>query len=667
MKPLSANVTNTGTLGGPSKTMTIRRDAMAHIMSVLTNLYSDAKLAVLREYATNALDAHREAGVSKPISVVLPSDVKPTLVVEDFGVGMTTDEILNLYSSYGASTKRGTNEQTGMLGLGSKSALAYSSQFTVRTRKGGVETSALIYLNDRGEGEIKIVDTRATDATGTRIEIPVGPKDIREFSTAANNLFVFWNPADVSVKGHSIVHGVEHGGWLWITDKIALAPSGFLATERQRYYRYDPNAVYVVQGGVPYKVDKDRLSDEGKSLYNSLPLDGYEVVFTAPIGSVQFVPSREALYYTNDTNATIVSLFEDYRREVARYVTEKIDSAKDRTQALRLFEQFTSITPEDVTVTYKGDLIPSSIPIKALATDTARRSSGSTITKLPGLARVESYDAVIYGATAAQATDKGSYTVRVNAAGYLTGTYSLVDRWYGRGNSKAILIVVGDLPDGFDWYGVKATHIDTLRPKVARGGKGSQAKTEYQDREWTVVGKTYGTTTKIDPDDDKVVYVDAEGRYKISRGVPADWTVVMVPGNQHGRFAREFPKAMTRQEAVAKAAKDAKVTYTEADATYAANRLFSGSLSEKQIAEILDPDLRTVLQWQSKKPPMVVKMEKINSDLAWLNIRAAVVEAKTPTLDKMIARYEYLRYINGRNLINTLNAVYTYKYQGGTK
>jgi hypothetical protein len=462
---------------------------------------------------------------------------------------------------------------------------------------------------------------------------------------------------------------VNEPSWTWISDKIALAPSGFLdETSRGYRYRYDPNAVYVVQGGVPYKVDKDKLSDEGKGLYNTLPLNDYEVVLIAPIGSIQFTPSREAIYYTNDTNAAIESLFQDYRREVGKFVTAKVAGAKDRTDALRTFEKFRNITPSDVVVTWQNQTVPASVPADCFATDTAKRASGTRYKNLPTLAQMESYALVVYGATDSQITDKGSYTLRVSAAGYLTGSYALADRWYGRGSHKDILVIKGDLPEGFDWYGIKAVEVGTLRPKSGRVKGQSQAKTEYQDREWAVVG-AYGKMTKVDPDDEQVIYVDAEGRYKIKSGsVPAGYTVVMVPGNQHARFAREFPKAMTRQEAVQKAAKDAKVVFTEADATFRRGNLFHyGRLTEKQIAEILDPDLRTVLEWINKKPAGVVKMEKINSDLAWLNISADVVTAATPTYDKMEKRYGFLRGLDHKNLVDTLNALYVYKYQGGTK
>jgi hypothetical protein len=669
MKPTASSVLNTGNLGGPSKTMTIMRDAMAHIMSVLTNLYSDAKLAVLREYATNALDAHREAGVTRPITIVLPSDYKPTLVIEDYGVGMSTDEILNLYSSYGASTKRDTNEQTGMLGLGSKSALAYSSQFTVRSRKGGVETSALIYLNDRGEGEIKIVDTKATNETGTRIEIPVTPKDIGAFSKAARGLFVFWNPADVEVKGTDQSFGRTEKSWEWVTDSIALAPRGLNNDPAVYRYRYDPADVYVVMGGVPYKVDKDRLSDDAKKAYAGLPLEHHDVVFIAPIGSVQFVPSREALYYTNVTNATLETLFTDYVTSIGAYITNQVAASKDRPEALRTYDKFRKLVPTGAPVTYQGAVVPSSVPCACFSASTAKRTAGSSHKALPLLENVEAMDLVIYGATSSQLGDKGAYALRVSAAGYLTGAYALSDRYYGAnaGKTKSILIIEGDLPDGWDWYNVKSVKASDLRAKGSRGsGSTSQAKTEYQERTWEKVGASWGSVVKVDPADDKVVYVDAQGRYAINGSdIPQGWTVVMVPGNQHGRFAREFPLARTPEQVRKEAMLNNKVVLDEESSTYLASAPFYRPVN--QTSKLLDPDLVTVLDWkQGKKPALVVKMEKVNADYAWLKLRADVEQAKTPTLDRVTKKYGSYRGLDSNVLIDTLNAIYTYKYLGGT-
>lgn len=54
------------TLTGETVAMSIDQSVMGHIMSVLTDMYSDPELAVLREYSSNAADAHVEAGVTRP-------------------------------------------------------------------------------------------------------------------------------------------------------------------------------------------------------------------------------------------------------------------------------------------------------------------------------------------------------------------------------------------------------------------------------------------------------------------------------------------------------------------------------------------------------------------------------------------------------------------------
>ena len=106
----------------------------AHIMSTLRDtLYSDKVLAVIREYSSNAWDAHREVGKADvPIKVTLPTSMDPTLTIEDFGPGLSPDDVFNVYTQYGASTKRGSNSSVGMLGIGSKSGFSFCSGFHAR-------------------------------------------------------------------------------------------------------------------------------------------------------------------------------------------------------------------------------------------------------------------------------------------------------------------------------------------------------------------------------------------------------------------------------------------------------------------------------------------------------------------------------------------------------
>ena len=133
-------------------------EGTAHLMRLLSNLYRNAAAAVLREYSANAYDSHVQAGNPGPVEVTLPSDLNPTLVITDHGTGLSSDEMIGVYSRYGASTKRGTNDQVGAFGLGTKSAFTLGQQFIVNAVKDGWRTIAAFGLDTSGTGTVTILD-----------------------------------------------------------------------------------------------------------------------------------------------------------------------------------------------------------------------------------------------------------------------------------------------------------------------------------------------------------------------------------------------------------------------------------------------------------------------------------------------------------------------------
>ena len=67
MIPSATGIKRASTFTGQSIEMSIDTNSLAHIMSVLTNLYSDPEMAVLREYSCNARDSHLAVGQTRPI------------------------------------------------------------------------------------------------------------------------------------------------------------------------------------------------------------------------------------------------------------------------------------------------------------------------------------------------------------------------------------------------------------------------------------------------------------------------------------------------------------------------------------------------------------------------------------------------------------------------
>ena len=105
----------------------------AHAFKLLSSgLYSDKISAVLREIGCNAMDAHVEEGTpDRPIEVKLPNRIDHQFYIKDWGPGLSHADIMELYTTYFASTKQTSNDLTGAFGLGSKSPFSYVDSFVV--------------------------------------------------------------------------------------------------------------------------------------------------------------------------------------------------------------------------------------------------------------------------------------------------------------------------------------------------------------------------------------------------------------------------------------------------------------------------------------------------------------------------------------------------------
>jgi hypothetical protein len=340
MEPTAIYATREGNLTGETVEMSVDAASMAHVMSILTDLYSDPKLAVVREYSTNAHDSHIAAGVTKPIEVSLPNAMSPFFKVRDYGVGLSVDDIRNVYSKYGASTKRATNEQVGMLGLGCKSALTYTQQFTVRSVKDGQLALVAISRTETGSGVMEIVHTSATDElNGVEISIPINRGD--DFSTVAKDFFRFWKSGTVLVDGEEPVRfsGLDLG------NEITLVKG----MDRD----------YVVMGNVAYRVGTENALYNRYSSYRS-----FGIVAQVPIGSVNFTPSREDLHYTKHTITTLDAVRTMVEKNLLATVQADVDT-KETHFAARLsadeWRQMLGVRLEGMT--YKNELIPSNLNI----------------------------------------------------------------------------------------------------------------------------------------------------------------------------------------------------------------------------------------------------------------------------------------------------------------
>ena len=164
--------------------MSLDLDSAQILMQMLSkNLYSDDIGSTIRECASNALDSHRRAGVKDPILVSFKENSSHNyeFSVEDFGIGLDADDVKNIISKYGKSTKRDSTTELGMMGLGFKAPLAYSSSFYFVCRKDGMERKYMMYEGEDVNTIDLLHEAPTTERNGVKVIVPVKYQDQYQF------------------------------------------------------------------------------------------------------------------------------------------------------------------------------------------------------------------------------------------------------------------------------------------------------------------------------------------------------------------------------------------------------------------------------------------------------------------------------------------------------
>lgn len=292
-------------------TMGIRREDMGKVMGLLTDIYKNKLAAVIREYSTNAIDAIIAAGLDptkNPIRVTLPTALTPFLTIADCGIGLSESDINNIYANYGYSTKDNTNDATGMFGIGCKSALTYTQQFTVQSVKDGKMIVVMVTRESDGSGSMNTISQTDTDLpNGTEIKVAIGREDHYRAEQIAKDFYCYWPEGSVLVNGQPPAR----------FDGLRISDDLFVVTERR--------TSKVVMGNVAYPVDElDDLCPMGS------------VVAYVPIGSCEIPPARESLQESKATTATLDGVRTRFAEQAKLAVQREVDKAATPQEAIAI-------------------------------------------------------------------------------------------------------------------------------------------------------------------------------------------------------------------------------------------------------------------------------------------------------------------------------------------
>ena len=336
-----------------------------------SQLYSDGKLAVVRELLSNAIDVHsrRDKYLDLPIEeelpnvvkreylapkgtkieVYLPTAIQPDLIIKDFGIGIDFENLVKMYLTYFNSDKGESNDEIGGFGLGSKSPFAYSDSFTITSRFNGNVRTFVVSKDSDGKPAVNefyndsIGDTSTEEMNGLSIQIPVKNnedseqfKDNIKFITypfGVKTLFSFpensdmqeWADETVDIKKESKVFHIdtERGvidldfyekGWLLhLRDTEEIVDDWFSYTNRVSGDFYRGDFISDI-GGIRYSFKGQKTNNLSSTLLSYLKIK-------FPIGTISVTPSREQLKIREGDSEFIEEVITKASEKIFRYLS----------------------------------------------------------------------------------------------------------------------------------------------------------------------------------------------------------------------------------------------------------------------------------------------------------------------------------------------------------
>lgn len=302
-----------------------RINASAHAFEILSSgIYEHKIAAVVRELCTNAFDSHVQAGKGDvPFSVVLPNELHPYFEVEDFGIGMSVQDAMDVYTVYFCSTKNSSNEVAGGLGIGGKSPFAYTRQFNIRIRKDGEENLAIIYVDANGQPRLDIIHTcQTTEQNGVKVSVPVEAKDFRTFIGEAKYFLSFYpvKPKfnlNVEVNFDNVYDKLEEDGYAFVSRnsyvESALAGGNF----------------YAVMSPVPYMVNINSIVEDriAAGLLKTAADKSGCLFVKFDIGELSVSASRESLSLDEKTILKLREKFTAVAEKIGNSIKAMADDA----------------------------------------------------------------------------------------------------------------------------------------------------------------------------------------------------------------------------------------------------------------------------------------------------------------------------------------------------
>lgn len=319
-----------------SKSCTIDAEDMKYIASLLRNNYSDTILATIRETYANAIDANADRGKDpSSIIVTLPTQLSPTFSVRDFGFGIPEQQMFDLYTKYGKSTKRDSDNAIGGFGIGRFAPLAYNKDgFSVTSFVDGQKTVYFVYISEDNDTKVdRIFSGETCEDNGILIEVPVAGSDVHSFLSRSSRFFSNFN----------VLPNIKNLSTPINKREVALTGSNWEISHNDDTHDYAQASAII--GGICYPIDTNLIPFNAGTRWMK---DLWGLRINIPIGAVKIHHSREALEYNKFTQAALLELYSKISKEIEEKVSQFFQEIDCYRIAKIKFNELKKLFPSDV-------------------------------------------------------------------------------------------------------------------------------------------------------------------------------------------------------------------------------------------------------------------------------------------------------------------------------
>jgi len=280
-----------GEFGGEIASSIRKQDLGIALGAVSRNLYSDSISSMVRELASNGVDANTEAGSEKPVLVIVDKEGDDYYIeVKDEGLGMSANKFKNTYMKWFNSDKRDSDENIGGWGLGSKTPLAYQDSYEITTINNGILNSYIVGWDTETNLPIAtLLENSVTDKnSGTIVKVIIkNYDDVWKFYQACVKQLAYFN--NVYVK-HNIYGYDNH---------FKIYENEFYKLRNQD--RPFGDEMHIALGQVAYPINWNTLG---------IPRVDIPVAIKFDISELEVTLSREEINYTEPVIALVLEKIE---------------------------------------------------------------------------------------------------------------------------------------------------------------------------------------------------------------------------------------------------------------------------------------------------------------------------------------------------------------------